>query len=66
MWAPEIHFVQDGYKIYFTAMSKTTGNTRKVTVKSQLETALKYKPPLNSNRDFEVTLKIELETALEL
>ena len=30
MWAPEIHFVQDGYKIYFTAMSKTTGNTRKV------------------------------------
>ena len=36
------------------------------TVKSQLETALKYKPPLNSNRSFDVTLKNELETALEL
>ena len=36
------------------------------TVKSQLETALKYKPPLNSNRGFDVTLKNELETALEL
>ena len=36
------------------------------TVKSQLEAALKYKPPLNSNRGFDITLKNELETALEL
>ena len=35
------------------------------TVKSQLETALKYKPPLNSNHGFDVTLKNELETAAE-
>ena len=36
------------------------------TVKTQFEAVLKYKPPLNSNRGFDITLKNELETALEL
>ena len=26
MWAPEIHFVNNGYHIYFTAKHKKTGN----------------------------------------
>ena len=38
----------------------------KRTVKSQLETALKYKLPLNSNRGLRTPHKIRIETALEL
>ena len=48
-----------GLEKYFSSIYSST-------VKSQLETALKYKPPLNSNRGLDVTFRIELETALEL